>query len=158
VRKISRVSGCPFEFISLRLLRLNTRGSGRPQSNTFVELANLRGRQAKRRDSFGTVAPNLNVVTVLTPATTVMEGFTNHLVESDYKRFPTGPQSQNRASAVLAELFSKNLQSTPTGDAVTRLRDTTDVRGCGKLKNTIHRFTPIAQILLLEGLCAVPFS
>ena len=37
-------------------------------------------KKAKRRDSFWAVAPNLNVVTVLTPATTWMEGFTNHLV------------------------------------------------------------------------------
>jgi len=41
-------------------------------------------KSAKRREGFGPVAPNLNVVNVLTPPTSVMEGFTNHLVEADY--------------------------------------------------------------------------
>jgi len=142
VRKISRVSGCPFEFISLRLLRLNTRGSGRPQSNTFVELANLRGRQAKRRDSFGTVAPNLNVVTVLTPATTVMEGFTNHLVESDYKRFPTGPQSQNRASAVLGDFSLKTckVRQPAMRSHDSEIPPTSEVVGNSRIQSTdLHR-------------------
>lgn len=39
---------------------------------------------SEKAPQFWTVAPNLIVVTVLTPATTVMEGFTNHLVESNY--------------------------------------------------------------------------
>jgi hypothetical protein len=38
----------------------------------------------KGATGFGPVAPNLNVVNVLTPPTTLMEGFTNHLVVLDY--------------------------------------------------------------------------
>ena len=55
---------------------LLVRGNLISHSNFKVHISE----KAKRRDSFWAVAPNLNVVTVLTPATTWMEGFTNHLV------------------------------------------------------------------------------
>ncbi|HET6670491.1 MAG TPA: hypothetical protein VFH15_09685 [Pyrinomonadaceae bacterium] len=45
--------------------------------------------KAKRRDSFWAVTPFLSVVTVLTPATTWTEGFTNRLIVTDYsEKFP----------------------------------------------------------------------
>ena len=45
--------------------------------------------KAKRRDSFWAVPPFLSVVTVLTPATTWTEGFTNRLIVTDYsEKFP----------------------------------------------------------------------
>jgi hypothetical protein len=40
--------------------------------------------KAKRRDSFWAATPFLIVVTVLTPATTWTEGFTNRLIGTDY--------------------------------------------------------------------------
>jgi len=40
--------------------------------------------KAKRRDSFWAATPFLSVVTVLTPATTWTEGFTNRLIGTDY--------------------------------------------------------------------------
>jgi hypothetical protein len=54
-----------------------------------VELATKQQLKAKRRDSFWAVTPFLSVVTVLTPATTWTEGFTNRLIVTDYsEKFP----------------------------------------------------------------------
>ncbi|MFZ0060415.1 MAG: hypothetical protein WAL47_00095 [Pyrinomonadaceae bacterium] len=54
-----------------------------------VVLATKQQLKAKRRDSFWAVTPFLSVVTVLTPATTWTEGFTNRLIVTDYsEKFP----------------------------------------------------------------------
>src|SRR6266516_3982441 len=61
--------------------------------------------KTKRRNSFWAVAPLLFVVTVLTPATTWMEGFTNHLIAKDYTQDISGWQC----------LYNKAVLSMPNG-------------------------------------------
>src|SRR5438128_5827631 len=63
--------------------------------------------KTKRRNSFWAVAPLLFVVTVLTPATTWMEGFTNHLIAKDYTQDISGWQC----------LSNKAVLSMPNGAA-----------------------------------------
>ena len=50
----------------------------------MVQTESELNKTAKRRDSFWAVTPFLIVVTVLTPATTWTEGFTNRLIATDY--------------------------------------------------------------------------
>jgi hypothetical protein len=53
--------------------------------------------KAKRRDSFWAATPFLSVVTVLTPATTWTEGFTNRLIGTDYsENLPAWQLSENK--------------------------------------------------------------
>jgi hypothetical protein len=65
--------------------------------------------KAKRRDSFWAVTPFLSVVTVLTPATTWTEGFTNRLIVTDYsEKFPRWqPREIEKRRRVLFSFINK---------------------------------------------------
>ena len=83
----SRLSTEHFKTATLAALHEN--GSLRPILAwqfclNLIQNAHRVGRKAKRRDSFWAVTPFLIVVTVLTPATTWTEGFTNRLIVDDY--------------------------------------------------------------------------
>jgi hypothetical protein len=58
--------------------------------------------KAKRRNSFWAVTPFLSVVTVLTPATTWTEGFTNRLIGPTIaKSFFVGNQRQMKNAGAI---------------------------------------------------------
>jgi hypothetical protein len=76
--------------------------------NSSCGAGNNRHQKAKRRDSFWAVTPFLSVVTVLTPATTWTEGFTNRLIVCDYsEKFPRWQPREIEKRIVVLSLESR---------------------------------------------------
>jgi hypothetical protein len=78
-----------------------------------VKLQNTTREKAKRRDSFWAVPPFLIVVTVLTPATTWTEGFTNRLIVPDYSENyrPWQPKEKKKSPETWTKFLLANVRN-----------------------------------------------